>query len=495
MKKTKNILFVLCLIALIFIGSCKGRRDKETLEPIRATQFASDPGAEPLFRKNQILIFYKDAPTPARVNAIRAFITSKGITDSISVRKCNNCSSYAELWEADSIHTTIHGEGIVSGSGRGGSKGVGEDSIAIYSLNFIVRPPVELKELLSANQVLGQARGDRHDPAGESKDTILVAVLDTGIDTSFIVDRGFLWTNKNENGSADTDGNCYAGDQRGWNFVSNNPNIQEDNQNFHGTLVSRYILDALRQNSRNFIQILPLKTHDQNGYGDLFGTVCAIHYAIDKGANIINASWGFYFYEEDPHPYLTDLITKQLADKGILFITAAGNKLDEADAYAKDLYQQTHEVAFPDTLLRNLEFHNFYPACLSARTNNVLTVTTNDEGNVSPTQNFNSAFVDSGVLADTVMPGMMKFRLPFQNANAFISGSSFATAILAGKVAANVPKENYKAGIAKPAILQWLEENAATNSIPLIIIREPSLQQKNRIDQGRYFKKDFINVL
>jgi hypothetical protein len=490
MKKYVIILSVLLLSTLLYLESCRGKKEEKTYHPIRSSQFASDKSAEPLFVKNQLIVFYKNPPTAAAVNAIKRGLIAMGIKDSVTIRRCNSCSTYAELWTADSIHTGISTEGVVAGSGGGGSHGVGEDSIASYSLNFIMKPPVEQKGMQSSKEILSQSRGDNAYPNGTGKDTILVAVLDTGIDTLQVVHPAYLWTNKNEkNNASDPDGNCYPGDRKGWNFVTNSPDIREDHTSLHGSLVSKYIIDAVQAQSKNFIQVMALKTHDSSGYGDLFSSICALHYAIDKGANIINASWGFYYYEKDPHPYLSELITKKLADKGILFITAAGNKMDDADTYAKDLYQQLYGEAIPDTLLRNLAFHNFYPACLSDSSNNVVTITTNDSGNVSPTQNFNSTFVNSGVLADTVFPGSMKFKLPFPRASGYISGSSFATAIFTGRLAASFPKANYTPGIKKSRVLQWLEQHAAANTIPLEIVNEPVLESRKRIDRGRYIRK------
>src|SRR5690606_17231168 len=144
---------------------------------------------------------------------------------------------------------------------------------------------------------------------------------------------------KEKQSAGDDDNNCYVNDVAGWNFIGNNDNITDDNINLHGTLVSQYIVNEFKTSPNNFVQIMTLKTHDHTGYGDLFSTICAIHYAVDKGANIINASWGFYFYEDGSHPYLDSLITTGLKQKGILFVTASGNKIDEVDAYAKKIYQ------------------------------------------------------------------------------------------------------------------------------------------------------------
>ena len=97
---------------------------------------------------------------------------------------------------------------------------------------------------------------------------------------------------------------------------------------------------------------------------------------MDKGAKVINASWGFYNYGENPVPYLDSLITQVLPTKGILFVTAAGNKIDRDDSLARRIYYDSLGITLSPEQLRDLEIHNFYQACLSAAQNNVLVVTT-----------------------------------------------------------------------------------------------------------------------
>ena len=114
----------------------------------------------------------------------------------------------------------------------------------------------------------------------------------------------------------------------------------DDNPDRHGTLVSHYIINEFAASSEKAVELMTLKTHDKNGSGDLFASICAIHYAMEKGAQIINASWGFYYYQDGPHPYLDHLITNVLREKGILFVAAAGNKIDEMDEFANNAYSR-----------------------------------------------------------------------------------------------------------------------------------------------------------
>ena len=61
--------------------------------------------------------------------------------------------------------------------------------------------------------------------------TVVVAVIDGGVDTAHVDLRTVLWRNEKEQaGARDADGNGYAGDIRGWNFIggANGQNVHHD---------------------------------------------------------------------------------------------------------------------------------------------------------------------------------------------------------------------------------------------------------------------------
>lgn len=471
--------YLFALIACFHSCTCS----QQTWEAVRSDEFPRDESAGRRYRADEILVMYKGTPSDAARDTIRQKLQAAGVdTASVNIRTCNSCNSYVELWQSANIHTVIHNEGIRAGTVSGGSQGVGEDTLAQYSLNFIQHLPVDALPSLRQFEF-----GDSRPPvSGNGKDTIVVAVLDTGVDTAQVMRGEYVWENRQEKNSAipDADRNCYPKDVAGWNFVNNSPNIHDDNINLHGTLVSEYIAEQFRSSSKNFVQIMALKTHDNQGRGDLFSSICALHYAMDKGANIINASWGFYYYQDNPHPYLDSLITTVMRQKGILFVTASGNKIDEVDAYARAIYQKKHGVPIPDSLLRNLEIHNFYPACLAAETNNVLVATTTDGRLVSPTQNYSDVYVDFGVIADSVDTAFMKFQVPFTTNPLFISGSSFATAILTGKIGAFADKSAFKSDLDKQGIISNVEAGASG-----VIQTSSDLKSQERVRDGRYIKR------
>lgn len=458
-----------------------------------ATSHRKSPG----YIENQLIVIYKHPPTPEHSEKIKNAIQSQ-TPDAILERRCSDCDSYVELWRGDSIHTTIHADGIVSGTKS--NKPVGEDTLAYYSRNFTNHLPFDGTEAPKIFPI-GQS-----EPNSEGKDKIVIAVIDTGVDANGIKEA-YQWKIKSAPDKVITgvDANyvqeaylevknkpvipdnvilrrsCYPADIHGWNFINNNATISDDNINRHGTLVSQYIINQFEDSSSNFVQIMSLKTFDSNGNGNLFQNICAIHFAIQNGANIINASWGFYDYGDEGHPYMKHLITNKLKEKGILFITAAGNKIQEDDDYAV-LIEKIDPLK-----LRNLEYHHFYPAYLSNESSNVITVTTTDGSAISSTQNYSSKHVDLGVVCDKKTPDFMQFRVPF-NPYEYISGSSFATAIATGKIGAFFPKSSYSLVpvISKQELMYRLSQINEPSGTPVISYNEGL---SSFIRKGRYIEK------
>lgn len=320
---------------------------------------------------------------------------------------------------------------------------------------------------------------------------IVVAVLDTGFDPN-LVDPNYLWKKTGE----EIDPNCYKDAESGWNFSNlssasgdGNPNFKDDHPGRHGSIVSQFIINEFRKSTNNVVQIMPLKTHDAEGRGDLFGIICAIYFAIAKGANIINASWGFYYYYENPIPFLSRLINTTLKEKGILFITAAGNKFEDEEIIARQIYLEENGIPISDEQLRNLAIHNFYPAHLSHDENSVITVTTTNGKTVSRTQNYSHTYANLGVLADEVTRAGMKFQVPFPGSEAEpISGSSFATAIATGIIGAYCAKNLFRPNLNKSEFFSALYSIPGTGDLSTILVRKPDLATKY-IKEGACTKK------
>lgn len=431
------------------------------------------------FSKDELIVYFKQSPTPESISQVKKRMKQKGIdTSAIVIRTCNACLAHVQLWQAPDIYTFMVTEPVRSGSGGGTGGGVGEDSLARYSPNYYNQIPVD--SLFDAERALANYRMGKYSVNNlDGKEVVKVAVLDTGVDTVKFIHSSYLWTNEKAVNDIDDDQNCYTDDVAGWNFVDNTPNFHDDNAiNKHGTMVTKYIIDQFSPSAKRGVQIMALKTLDATGKGSLFGKICALHYAINKGANIINASWGFYLYRDNPVPYFDSLVTQVMPQHGILFVTAAGNRTEESDNYASSIYRLRHRTSISPEALRNLQIHNFYPALFGREGNNVITTTTTNGVRVSPTQNFSWRYVDLGVNADQVTPAFMKFRMPFEEMGEYyISGSSFATSIATGKIGASVSTSLYTRGITKDQVFSALGNR---------VIRSGELDNNQLIRKGRY---------
>ena len=124
-------------------------------------------------------------------------------------------------------------------------------------------------------------------------------------------------------GSTQDGSTAYPDDLIGWNFVAGTNNPLDDNG--HGDNVSG-IIGAVGNNAAGVAgvdwttQIMSLKALDSTGAGTDVNAAEAIHYAVDHGARVINASWGL----TGSDPVIAAAI--QYADSnGVIIVAAAGN--------------------------------------------------------------------------------------------------------------------------------------------------------------------------
>jgi subtilisin family serine protease len=176
---------------------------------------------------------------------------------------------------------------------------------------------------------------------------IKVAVIDAAVDITHkqIIPR--LSKNTAEiSGSSglDDDQNGYTDDIFGWDFYRKSPNAvvnppaPNKSPNVHGTHVAGIIL---ADHSKGDVwgvapkaELLPVNFMDDEGGGSISDAIPAIKYAVDRGAKIINASWG----GPGCSTILNDAIT-EAGSRGTLFVTAAGNDGIDFDRVHPSYYQ------------------------------------------------------------------------------------------------------------------------------------------------------------
>ena len=127
----------------------------------------------------------------------------------------------------------------------------------------------------------------------------VIAIIDTGVDMTHPDLVPNLWTNTAEaNGEPnyDNDGNGFAGDVHGWDFINNTPNVRDFNM--HGTHVAG--IAAAANNGIGIIGanpralIMPVSVMQSDGTGDVATIVKGINYAVQNGATVLNLSLGTY---------------------------------------------------------------------------------------------------------------------------------------------------------------------------------------------------------
>jgi subtilisin family serine protease len=157
-------------------------------------------------------------------------------------------------------------------------------------------------------------------------DSIVIAVIDTGVDLDHPDLVGKLWINAGEipDNNLDDDGNGYVDDTHGWDFVNSDADPQDDY--WHGTHVAG-IATADTNNGQGVAgvawgaRIMPLKVLDSRGDGSYADVASAIVYAVDHGTMILNLSLG----GEDYSHTLVEAVN-YARERGGLLAAAAGNE-------------------------------------------------------------------------------------------------------------------------------------------------------------------------
>lgn len=167
--------------------------------------------------------------------------------------------------------------------------------------------------------------------------SIVIAVIDTGIDENHPDLKGKIWQNPNEipGNNIDDDGNGYVDDVNGYDFCSECPGSGGTNPhdlNGHGTHVSG-IAAAITNNGTGVAgiswgaKILPIRVLDASGgNGKNTDLIDGINYAWQNGAKVINLSLGGINYSQS----VQDAVNAAYAN-GALVVAAMGNSRDEGN--------------------------------------------------------------------------------------------------------------------------------------------------------------------
>jgi hypothetical protein len=245
-------------------------------------------------------------------------------------------------------------------------------------------------------------------PGNDVNQDLIIAIIDTGIDTTRFDGRiqDILW--RDLEGSVDHTIRNFIPGQAASDFRDQHP-IR------HGSAVAAMIL---LQFNHAYPRLMVLKALDDNGQGTVYSVSCALRYASIHHASLINTSLGYY---GDPDPILKKYIIG-MESVSVPVITAAGNMNPRSEGESCDNRVNTSNQLGGS--------HLFFPACYNLP--NMISVTGYSQLNMPCYfQNFSKDFVTVGVLNDPPR-NCCSYMLPFINGR--IEGSSFATPIVTGKL-------------------------------------------------------------
>lgn len=176
--------------------------------------------------------------------------------------------------------------------------------------------------------------------------TLIVAVLDSGIDLTHPDLTNNIWVNPGEipGNGIDDDGNGYIDDVNGWNFVNNNGNVSP--QTAHGTKVAGII--GLQGNNAQAqtgvcwnVKLMVITTTNTSDIVTASNLFNGLSYAKKMGAVVANFSAIFIDNGSNSLLYPT-LLSQNIG--GMLLTVAAGNQTVNIDADARYFFpaESTH---------------------------------------------------------------------------------------------------------------------------------------------------------
>lgn len=193
---------------------------------------------------------------------------------------------------------------------------------------------------------------------------VVVAIIDSGIDTTAPDLAGSLWVNDDEipGNGIDDDGNGYIDDLHGWDFRDDDSSsLRGTAIHWHGTFVAGLVVAQRDSNEATGVapdvRVMDLRFLDTRNqfYGrdwEMFAE--AIDYAVDNGADIINLS----IYCNGIPPAALEQAVRRADHAGVLVVGIAGNNGCDRVCYP-GCYPSVIAVSATDRGNRLASFSNY----------------------------------------------------------------------------------------------------------------------------------------
>ena len=288
---------------------------------------------------NDFIVQYDEGATPADVQLVTDDLLAEGLD---LVGDCGCGARPLQLWRGS---TPVEAE-------TGGIIAKDKPDVDTVDYNFIIEDQLCVTENILTTIVYfpgsqGQSGGSQVviepvfsyddctpegliEPLGPlysssvSEPNVSVAIIDTGFDEDNDFIENAVWQNPE---LLDTD-NCYLNDNSGYDFINDVGNPTDIAG--HGTGVAGIVAGGFNQSVD--LNMLNLK-FSESERSTLFPAICAMYYAIDNGAQVMNLSWGFLTSE--PIPNILKDVIDYASEKDVLIVTSAGNRGIQIDAINK----------------------------------------------------------------------------------------------------------------------------------------------------------------
>ena len=220
-----------------------------------------------------------------------------------------------------SILNGVQGPYVAGGAGTSGTFNVANSDSLAFSWNI---------ERIEAPKAWERTAGSQD---------IVVAVIDSGIDTTLPQLAEKIWINPGEikGNRIDDDGNGYIDDIHGWDFRDNDSSSLAGSKIYwHGTFVAGIIAAQPGMGKvagvAPGIRIMDLRFLDSKNrfYGsDWKKFAKAVDYAVDNGARIINLS----VYTNGKPPLILEQALHRAVQHGVIVVGIAGNDSEPQVCY------------------------------------------------------------------------------------------------------------------------------------------------------------------
>ncbi|MEM6316293.1 MAG: S8 family serine peptidase [Bacteroidota bacterium] len=339
---------------------CKINRNIDSIYygPITVQTFLEDSLGGKYF-PDQVIIQFNSGVTLAEIDSLRDTFQA------VQLKECI-CDTLV-LWQLN-LPITIDGVPIINIEDAVGSL-MSRPATKSVERNYLIT-----ENSTSKNQVSRKTgrdsyvKEDRIASSNSLLPPIKVAIIDNGINEAHPNLAAKIRTNPSEQISdevfIDDDDNCEVDDISGYDYVEDN-NTPDVNFFSHGTKVA-LIIDSVFQQFGNTsgyrLEIINVRSLDDDGLGSLFDLICGTYYAHVENADLVNMSLGYQSaYRSE---IFEDIISVGTDKCQTLFIASAGNERENNrlvphyPSNFNDLNERLIAVAAVDSMFRGDVFTN-----------------------------------------------------------------------------------------------------------------------------------------